>query len=353
MIERMGEKRREFKYDLMRFLAALSVVIIHVCAMQWRELSVESANWRILTIWDMLCKFGPPLFFMISGRFFLSGEHKYSFKILAKKIFRLAVAFLVWSSVYTAMNIIRVDSLKENWKWIFIEFITGEYHMWFLFAIAGLYLITPLLKPLVVNDEHCKYFLILFLVFQLLVPFFAELPMIRAFVMPIQEKMQMHYVLGFTGYYILGYFLNEHALPDKMRFICYALGVLGASFSVIATVAVSGRTGVANETYAEYLTWNVAVESVAIFIGIQQLANKYTNSRNTKFARIVGIIAKYSFGIYLAHPMFLWIFDWIGFVPSIFTPMLSVPVISVIAVLLSLLLSWALRKIPMLGEMIT
>lgn len=350
----MSKKKREFKYDVMRALAAFSVVVIHVCAMQWRELSVESAGWAILTIWDMLCKFGPPLFFMISGRFFLSEEHEYSVKeILTKKIPRLAAAFLAWSSVYTVINIIRVDSLRESWKWIFIEFFTGEYHMWFLFAIAGLYLITPLLKPLVSRDKYCRYFLMLFLMFQLLLPFLAKLPMIRAFVMPIQEKMQMHYVLGFTGYYILGYFLNKHTFSVKTRYVCYVLGLLGASFSIIATLAVSRDTGVANETYAEYLTWNVAAESVAVYIGVQQLAAQYTGLENTKFAYGIGIIAKYSFGIYLAHPLFLWVFNWLGFLPDIFTPVLSVPVISAIAMLLSFLLSWILRKLPVVGKLIT
>lgn len=46
----------------MRAVAAITVVVIHVCAMQWRSLNIHSAQWITLTVWDMLCKFSVPLF---------------------------------------------------------------------------------------------------------------------------------------------------------------------------------------------------------------------------------------------------------------------------------------------------
>ena len=91
---------REFEYDAMRAVAAITVVVIHVCAMQWRSLNIHSAQWITLTVWDMLCKFSVPLFFMISGRFNLDDSHSPDIRtIVTKKTPRLAVAFVFWSLI--------------------------------------------------------------------------------------------------------------------------------------------------------------------------------------------------------------------------------------------------------------
>lgn len=62
-------KRPGREYDLMRAVAALAVVMIHTCALRWRALDVQSADWLVLTLWNVPCKFCVPIFFMISGRF--------------------------------------------------------------------------------------------------------------------------------------------------------------------------------------------------------------------------------------------------------------------------------------------
>lgn len=128
---------REYEYDLMRTVAAAAVVVIHSCALQWRTLDVQTSDWAWITVWDMLSKFSVPLFFMISGRFNLDiSRQTNSAQRMCRKVGRLVVAFFFWSSIYTVINLIRTTSLAENWKWIVIEFFSGEYHMWFLFAIS-------------------------------------------------------------------------------------------------------------------------------------------------------------------------------------------------------------------------
>ena len=152
-------KRPGREYDLMRAVAALAVVMIHTCALRWRALDVQSADWLVLTLWNVPCKFCVPIFFMISGRFNPDPARQNDPRALfTRKIPRLLLAFLFWSCVYTAVNVVRTDDLAEDWKWIVIEFFTGEYHMWFLFAIVGLYLATPLLRPIAADEKKCRYF---------------------------------------------------------------------------------------------------------------------------------------------------------------------------------------------------
>lgn len=337
---------REYEYDFMRALAAVAVVCIHTCATRWRSIDVYSTNWVIITVWDMLSKFSVPLFFMISGRFCLDNERSSGAGYITKKIFRLAIAFLFWSAIYTIENIIRTPNPASDWKWIFIEFFTGEYHMWFLFAIACLYLITPLLKLITDDDKLCKYFLILFLLFQFLLPALSTVPHIGVFITELLEKSQMQFVIGYSGYYILGLYFKKSNFSDILRIALYVFGAIGAVYSIFVAIINSHSLGVADESMANYLTWNVAAETIAIYVLISRRFKD-------KSSKVITFISKYSFGIYLSHPLVLWIFSLTGFMPDFINPLIGVPVVTASATVISLLLSMLLRKIPKLGKIIT
>lgn len=343
---------RALSFDFLRVIAAVAVVIIHVGAMQWRAIDINSSQWLIITVWDMLCKFSVPVFFMVSGAFLLDESHKTDIKtILTKRLPKIIAAFIFWSCIYTAVNIYRTDDLRANIKWIIVEFFAGEYHMWFLFAIACLYIATPLLKAIANNKELCGYYLALFALFQLVLPFISSLPKVGVFVSEATEKAQLQFVMGFSGYYVLGFYLRKYPVKGKAKALLYVGGIVGAAYTVVSVVVKSRNGGVADETSAEYLTWNVAIMSAAVYTLVLNICEKHKPKKRLSSAIIS--LSNYSFGIYLAHPLFLWVFEWIGFVPTLFTPVLSVPVITVCAFTLSLALSWALRKIPKIGKMIT
>ena len=77
------------------------------------------------------------------------------------------------------------------------------------------------------------------------------------------------------------------------------------------------------------------------------------SGQKSRGAALLSALSRYSFGIYLAHPLFLWLVAWLGLDPLGIPPVLGVPVVTAAAVLLSLGLSWLLRKIPKLGPIIT
>lgn len=345
MVNKAGNNR-EVAFDYLRTAAAFFVVIIHTCAAQWNVLDVNSSQWVVLHIYNMLAKFSVPVFFMISGRFFLDTSKDIPQKKMLKKGTRIIAAFVFWSAVYMALNVFRVamsgDSLKENIKWIIIEFFSGEYHMWFLYAILGLYLVTPLLRKITENKKLTEYFLILFFVFGLVWPLAERLPKVGVLFTNAGTAMSFHMTVGFAGYYVLGYYLYKYPVKGSKAKIMYILGAAGLVFTVLATFFISRKTGKANEEMAQYLTPGVALTAAAVYTAFLKIfANK-------KISKPVQTISKYSFGCYLAHPLFLWIFEWIGFVPTAFCTVISVPLIAACAMALSLLLTWVFNKIPLL-----
>lgn len=348
----MIEKEREIGFDLLRDIAAFFVVVIHVCSMEWSSLVVDSPEWLQFTLCFTLSLFSVPVFFMVSGAFLLDSSHKTDIKtIFTKRIKGIVIPFVFWSLIYTIINFSQMNKNGSDIKAVILEFFTGEYHMWFLFALAGLYIITPVLK-MIANDERiCRYFLLLFVIVQLVLTNMSSLPKVGVFIKEGLGNAQMNFVMGYSGYYVLGYYLKKHPVEGKKKAVLYVCGVLGVLYSLISLVIASRQSGKTEGASATYLTLNVALFSAAVYCAVLSFC------KNRKFANtarsFIYAFSAHSFGIYLAHPLVLTVFKKIGFVPTLFTPALSIPIISICAFVISFALSWALRKIPKIGKMIT
>ena len=96
--------------------------------------------------------------------------------------------------------------------------------------LIGLMIITPLLWEFV-NCKRGKqweeYLIILFLIFKIL-PYTAAyfpLPWIDH-IKSLMNTVQPDLVTDFAGYFILGHYLYEYGLPEKLERLVYVLGVV-------------------------------------------------------------------------------------------------------------------------------
>ncbi|KRK25853.1 membrane protein [Lactobacillus delbrueckii subsp. delbrueckii DSM 20074 = JCM 1012] len=105
-----------------------------------------SLNWQILSFWDSLSRFCVPVFIVISGAVFLNPDFDLSWEKLFKKhLRRIVVSCLIWQLIYCGWYYFA----KGGDLVTVSKFLIGSYdHLWYLPMIAGLYLVTPLLRPL-------------------------------------------------------------------------------------------------------------------------------------------------------------------------------------------------------------
>ena len=90
-------KLREYTFDVLRVVAASAIVLLHVIALFWYDMPVTDYKWIILNNIKMLARLFLPIFFMISGRFFLDLEKDMTYrKLFLKYILRLVTAFIFW-----------------------------------------------------------------------------------------------------------------------------------------------------------------------------------------------------------------------------------------------------------------
>lgn len=151
----MKEKqiKRRTEYDLLRILACVMVVLLHVSAFYWPKLSPDTAQWKALNFYDSIVRSCVPLFFMLSGVFMLHGEMSLK-KLCLKNIAHLALVWLVWSILYGIDTLGFPAFFHSAPGKIFTAVVNGKYHLWFLPSMIGIYILAPFLYGLIrLNKE--------------------------------------------------------------------------------------------------------------------------------------------------------------------------------------------------------
>ena len=152
MTNGLSRPRKQF-LDVLRVLATCAVVLMHVLtgATDVTDASiVPEYRSLLLSVMDLVT-WCVPIFLLISGYLFLNPERTLTYPVMIKKYCRrIALAILLFGVPYAASELVvaertfRIRMIPEALKMT----LTGHTwsHMWYLYLILFLYLITPLLK---------------------------------------------------------------------------------------------------------------------------------------------------------------------------------------------------------------
>lgn len=342
-----AETNRIFYIDYLRVFATFAVVMLHVATKNTNTCSVQSPEWLILNFYNSICRWCVPVFVMISGALFLNSNYSIS-HIFKKNIFRIFTAFVAWSFLYAIVNVLihhgGIGSLIR-------QTIQGHYHMWFLFMIIGLYLFVPLIRAIVHSDYLMKYFLIISFIFSFIFPYIISLSFFAG--EKIEELLQSIYKniylpQSYIGYFVLGYYLYKKEYTKKQRLTIYAFSLLGFVSTIALSTIHSHQINWDKGTFLNFLTVNVLLESVGVFVFF-----KYKIKKNHKTVPIILKLSKYSFGVYLVHVMLIeTIYDLWGIYALSIHPIISVPILTFIISIASFIISGIINHIPLLKNYI-
>ena len=351
-MQQLPDRKRECEFDVMRTFAMFAVIVTHTCGVVIHDLSVNSLEFIVMNVLRGALTWDVPLFVMISGRFFLDPEKNISIsKIFRKYISHIVIAFCIWSAIYTAFYIWRAWDSGENifamWKQFFFQFLTGPYHMWYVFMIIGLYMATPILRKITQDKKLMEYFIVLFIVSQVVVQYGTNIPVIENTLTVIISKTDFHIALGYCGYYILGYYLYKYGIPAKFEKPMYILTVLLILFACVGKTVHSIYDGEENDLLSKYLMPNVIVESCGVYLFFLKAFGKLKLKTSTE--KIFIKIGKWGFGVYLSHAIVIEFLDLLGMSPMFAFP-LGILIMSVCTFAGSLLLVFIIDKIPVLNK---
>lgn len=335
----MDTKNREQNLDLLRILSLTAVMVMHSsvsgAAVPGRAGPVLLHAVFAAVTWCVPC------FVMCSGRFLLDPERSLSIrKLWTRYIPRVALAFLLWSGVY-----VLYDRAVMGWEAgpgeMLSRFLEGAYHLWYLYLIAGLYLIAPLLRRIAREEKLSLYFLLLFFVFSLLEQYGRFLPHVGWALSRMLEQAHVHLVLGYSGYFLLGWVLYRAELSRRAEGCLYAAGLLCLLFTCFAPCFLPIPEGENEYFYQLYEKPNVIVESAALYRFFVRRVPARDFSPGA--SRLIAFLAELNFGMYLGHVLFM---EWIAPRCPGMSVFLWIPLQVLFAFAGSAALSWLLHRIP-------
>jgi surface polysaccharide O-acyltransferase-like enzyme len=343
--EPVMNENRLANFDFLRIVALFAIVMGTFVSLGFASAEVSSFNWDLLNIFMSVSRFGFPVLLMLSGAFMLDNQSKPDVKgILKHYVLRLVIVFVIWSLFYALMHAIFDGESVSFMDSLF----TGYDHLWFILAVIGLYLITPVLRAFLqaANQELILYFLLLSFLFAFLLPYVAwylEWDGLSS----LLNNMKLRAVGGYLGYFVAGYYLRQYTPDRAKRILLYVMGGIALFITIFLTSANSDYYGYSIPYFYNLFSPAVAVYSVGVYLFFYHL-NFGLISQNTE--RIFYNLSAVSFGAYIVHRFFYLLLDAIGITAVSFTPFLTVPLCSGLVFCLSLFASLMLKKIPFAGK---
>lgn len=337
--------------DLVRFVSIVWVIVIHVSASVIVHYSSHSLAWSIANLYSAIARSSVPLFFMVSGALILDQSRIMPLKLFyQKRILKILVPLILWSIIYFCWQAFQTHqsiSMINMIKAILTDQITG--HLWFMYAIFGLYLVAPILQVYVntADSKNQLYFIVIW--------FVANSITMSIFIFfNIQIAIYFALVNGWIGYFVAGrlFYKTDFSIFKKhyVNSLLFLLIILGIAISALGTVYFFVTTHKYNSFFYEGLAPNIIIMSFCWFILFKNL-NPCLNFIANKFPIINTILVhsrNLTFGIYFVHMLVKDILADLGFTVTSFNAIFSIPALSLVILCISALIIWIIRKIPFL-----
>lgn len=214
----------------------------------------------------------------------------------------------------------------------------GHGVLWFMYTLAGLYLLTPILARWLnhATRKEVRFYLFLWAI-SLLYPtlkFFVQIDE--------SNKGILYYFTGYVGYFLLGWYLRNCGCQIRLKW----LGLLYVLCNVAPLLIKIIHCNIDTSEIFWYLSIFVALQCLTWWKAITTLVSRFSLSERT--IKILSTFSNLSFGIYLCHIYFmrnvLWTCTWIK---NINCQPLQIITISVLTLLLSASLSYILSMSPL------
>lgn len=299
-------RKRNIAIDVIRIVAVLAVVMIHVSVSFVDENEVGSISFLIGNIFDGISRLGVPLFVMVSGVLMLDEKKQITTQnIMFKNTKNILILIIIWAVLYSFADKIISPLLKGgniDFKEFLRAIILGHYHMWYLYMIVGLYLATPFIRGFVTVKN--KNIILVFIGISLLIQYVPQALKMIPCMMNVSRllikfinKFYLNFFTGYITYYLTGWYIVHIGIKKKnTRSVMYIMGIL-CIVAIIVNVAYTGNYDIAYSNY----NLLVFIYSVSVFLFLYTVYSKRANLNQ----KAMVLFSKLTFGVYIIHPAIL------------------------------------------------
>lgn len=339
--------KRVLYLEYLRVICAVAVIIDHICISAIHNFDSVATDYdRFLyngvQHWS---HFAVPVFVMITGFLLLNPQKEIPLsKAIKKYAWRIIAVLLVVGTAFSWLELF-FSSKKILISDIFMSILNmfeghSWNHLWYLYMLIGLYLITPMLKYMVntISVRELDLFIGIGLFFTSLWPLIKNLLKIE---IGIDFPISSVYVF----YMLLGYRLGNVSFKKRSLTLFYAIAIL---LSVLCFLLAYLEF---IESQRELLVLTDYYSPVVVaFASMVFLIFKSYDPQN--LSRCLQVLSRDSFGIYVFHMLFINIlYKVFNISPVIYGFWTIIPII-LIVLLLSEITTIIYRKIPIIGKYI-
>jgi len=347
-----GRKETILWIDLIRLVAIFLVVMIHVSGQLtnvWGKIPED--QWIIADIYGGIARVAVPLFFMISGYLLLPRSESLG-AFYAKRMTKILIPLVVWSLIYLGWYCGgHPNTCTPSLAWDLLLRQGTYYHLWFLYSLLSIYLILPVLRLMIRPDTDKRilwYLIVLWLIFQ---PILTTAHRFWDF----SIKLSAPLATGFVCFFVLGYLLGEISLSRARILLSAIVWLISALVTIVGTYLLIRSSGQFDGFFYDFVSLNVILASGAAFLLLRWISEKMPFTF-PKVRTLTRILATSAFGIYLIHIIvieilrygipFLHIDSFMG------NAIWSIPFVSTVVFLLSLLIVRILQRIAILKSIV-
>lgn len=290
--------------DVLRIVSVIGVVGVHVVATPVAEHQV-GLPWEVLR---MVLALAVPVFLMMSGALTLApGAHRRGpQEFLSRRAARILPALVVWSAFYMLVVHRWSGEPALSWQDMVGRIVTGETftHLYFLWAIAGLYLLAPVLaafleQPEEPRDQGRRAWVLGISACLWTVTVTVVMIVSDGSFVPVQQS-SLTYALLFLGYFVVGRAALAAPVPRRV----------GAAMLVLCLPLVALMTAVATVPDGEQEWWHrvlmpayqspvLMLCSILLFSGVISWCGPWRVGPGAQ--KVLREAGNATFGVFLVH----------------------------------------------------
>lgn len=281
-------------FDWLRGAATAAVVLLHEMNMVLSNHQVAELGTPLYLVWTwmqiVLVRWAVPCFLMISGALLLNPKRELGWRKLARYELRMIAVLAVFCPVYACVSArgvsvaavltgLRKALFQDSWD-----------HLWYVYALMGLYLLTPILRGYVAvagRAEQRTTLLVLGVVCLLV-------PTINA--AAATNIPTLVWVGSSLFYYLLGSYVHRFCRLNGQI-------ALAGTLSLIALLGLSAWLIAGWQWYPLWLIKPACPLTALWSTLVYLLAKRHLSGTTPPFA--LAWLSRHSLGIYLVHPIAL------------------------------------------------
>ncbi len=311
------KKNNLTEITILRSFAMLFVIGIHFLNLPQLNLTRGSLGQGFYFLWRAMLIFAVPCFMFLSMMMvsYTHNEKEFSAPVFYKKrLIRIGIPYLIWSIVYILLNVAvkkyTLADLTEKSNWIFwLSYGKAYDHLYFMAIMVQFYLFMPFLYPLAkkVSNSFLSCLFIAFLP-QLAVYWINRLYIYEHYKM-LSSSAAWYWCVAFLGLW----FGFEY--PKKKEWIKKHISSI-LCLNIISLIV---------HLYYQCLLWHQLWENLSfdtfpytinlylyILLSIStwlwlsvKFEQHWQNGQRKKVFDLLCGLSRYSYGIYLMHPIFM------------------------------------------------